>query len=272
MKKELSLLLSLGYFTISQSIILQAATAQVIPDGTTNTIVNVNGNDFTINQGDRAGGNLFHSFSDFSVPTDGSAFFNKAADIVNIFSRVTGGNISNIDGLLRANGAANLFLINPAGIIFGEGARLDIGGSFYGSTADSIVFSNGEFSASDLANPPLITINAPIGLNFRDNPGKIVNRSVANGVGLEVETGQSLALVGGNITLEGGILTAFEGNIELGSVVGNNIVNLEENSSGFDFQYDGITNFGNIEWLSQDSGVKCSVSYVLSHYTKWTFI
>ena len=93
MRQGLLLLLSLGLTTFSQGIFLIAANAQVTPDGTTNTKVDVSGNDFTINQGDRAGGNLFHSFGEFSVPTDGSAFFNNAADIINIFSRVTGGNL-----------------------------------------------------------------------------------------------------------------------------------------------------------------------------------
>ncbi|MGK7895379.1 MAG: filamentous hemagglutinin N-terminal domain-containing protein [Xenococcus sp. (in: cyanobacteria)] len=231
MKQRLLLLLSLGYCTLSQSLFLQAAKAQVTPDGTTNTTVDVSGNDFTIEQGNRAGGNLFHSFSDFSVPNGGSAFFNNAADIVNIFSRVTGGNISNIDGLLGANGTANLFLINPAGIIFGEGARLDIGGSFYGSTADSIVFSDGEFSASNLANPPLITINAPIGLNFRDNPGDIVNRSVADGVGLRVPHEEKIILVGGGLNLEGGRITAPGGKVDLGGLSAAGTVTFNDDSS-----------------------------------------
>ncbi|MEM9271809.1 MAG: filamentous hemagglutinin N-terminal domain-containing protein [Cyanobacteria bacterium P01_F01_bin.143] len=223
---SLSLLLSLSYCIFSQGIFLSSAArgadlfeiAQVIPDNTTNTTVDVNGSDFTINQGDRAGNNLFHSFNDFSVPTNGSAFFNNSADIVNIFSRVTGGNTSNIDGLLGANGTANLYLINPAGIIFGEGARLDIGGSFFGSTADSIIFDDGELSATDLANPPLITINAPIGLSFRDNPRDITNRSVADDIGLQVSLGKNITLVGGNINLEAGKLTAPSGIINLGGL------------------------------------------------------
>ncbi|MGK7895377.1 MAG: filamentous hemagglutinin N-terminal domain-containing protein [Xenococcus sp. (in: cyanobacteria)] len=235
MKQRLSLLLSLGYCSFIPGIFLNTAIAQVAPDGTTNTTVDVSGDDFTIEQGDRAGGNLFHSFSDFSVPNGGSAFFNNAVDVTNIFSRVTGGNISNIDGLLRANGAANLFLINPAGIIFGAGSRLDIGGSFLGSTADSILFPEGEFSALDPANPPLLTINAPIGLNLRDNPGDIVNRSdlrqtkivnqgtdsertVVTRIGLQVDPGNNITFVGGNIFLDDSGTTAPGGIINLGGL------------------------------------------------------
>ncbi len=270
MKQELSLLLSLGYCTLGQSIFLNPATAQITPDGTTSTTVDVSGNDFTIEQGDRAGGNLFHSFSDFSVSNGGSAFFNNAADIVNIFSRVTGGNISNIDGLLGANGTANLFLINPAGIIFGEGARLDLGGSFYGSTADSIVFSDGEFSATDLDNPPLLTINAPIGLNFRDNPGDITVRGDGQGArtttdlidtenALRVNESSTLGLVGGDLSLEGATLKTPGGRIELGSVAGNEQVSFTPIDEGLSLGYEGVENFGDIQ-LSQTATVDASGS------------
>ncbi|ELS02817.1 filamentous hemagglutinin family N-terminal domain [Xenococcus sp. PCC 7305] len=212
----------LGYF--SNRLILPSS-AQISPDGSTSTIVEADGNSFTINNGEQAANNLFHSFQAFSVPTRGEAFFNNDINITNIFSRVTGGNISNIDGLIRTNGAANLFLVNPAGIIFGENASLNIGGSFYSSTADSIVFDDGEFSAFDSAEPALLIINAPIGLNFRDNPTDIQ----VQGANLAVPSGRTLALIGGNININGGSLTAPGGQIELGSLTGTGTVNFVEN-------------------------------------------
>ena len=203
MKPKITGIIQSSCLLLSSSLFSLSAMAQVTTDGTTSTTVtSPDGSNFTINDGDRAGANLFHSFQDFSVPTNGSASFDNPVDIDNIFSRVTGGNLSNIDGLIRANSAANLFLINPVGIMFGDNARLDLGGSFLGSTADSLLFPEGEFSAVDLANPPVLTINAPIGLSFRDEPGKIVNQSVTNnGRGFKVSPGESITLVGGDINL-----------------------------------------------------------------------
>ena len=159
------------------SITVLPTQAQITPDNTLSTKVDSDGNVSEITGGQTRGDNLFHSFEEFSVPS-GEAFFNNASDISNIFSRVTGGNISNIDGLIRANGNASLFLINPNGIIFGENASLDIGGSFFSSTADGIVFADSEFRARDI-DSPLLTINAPIGVNLGANPGTIVNRSIS---------------------------------------------------------------------------------------------
>jgi filamentous hemagglutinin family protein len=157
-------LCTLGYLVATNN----PAFAQVTSDGTVNTEVNGDGDTAEITGGETRGDNLFHSFEDFSVETGNEAFFNNADTISNIFSRVTGGNVSDIDGA--------------------------IGGSFYGSSASSILFEDGEFSAADLENPPLLTINAPIGLGFRDQPGDIVNRSTAvDNAGLQVSPGELLA-------------------------------------------------------------------------------
>lgn len=201
--------------------------AQVTSDVTVDTQVNQNGNTAEITGGATRGDNLFHSFQDFSVGMGNEAFFNNADSIANIFSRVTGGNISNIDGLIRANGSANLFLINPVGILFGEGAGLSLGGSFYGSTADSILFQDGEFSATDLDNPPILTVNAPIGFSFRDNPGDISTDQSE----LIVNNGQSIFLLGGNLNFVGGVLGALDGRVELGGLTESGTVNINNNGS-----------------------------------------
>ncbi|MEL6927727.1 MAG: S-layer family protein [Cyanobacteria bacterium J06600_6] len=232
MKKTLLFLLKVSLYSVGLLGTSGVMTnAQITPDGTVNTQVNQNGNVAEITGGETRGDNLFHSFQDLSVETGNEAFFDNASAISNIFSRVTGGDVSSIDGLIRANGSANLFLINPAGILFGENASLDLGGSFYGSSASSMLFENGEFSAVDLDNPPLLTVNAPIGFSFRDNPGDIINRSTNNGVGLEINTGERITFVGGQIDFEGGRIRTSGGSIELGGISEAGTIALNEDGS-----------------------------------------
>ena len=227
------------------------AKAQVTPDNTVNTNVNQNGNVSEITGGQTAGNNLFHSFQDFSVPTGNEASFNNADTIENIFSRVTGGNVSNIDGLISASGSASLFLINPAGIIFGENASLNIGGSFIGSSADSILFPDDiSFSASDTQPEPILTINAPIGLGFRDNPGDIVNRSFADNFGLTVPTNKTIALIGGDVLFNSGSVLIPGGRIEIGSVAENSNISLFKVDKGWDVGYENVTDFENVDFVS----------------------
>jgi filamentous hemagglutinin family protein len=237
-------LCTFGYLYAIDNTVL----AQVTSDGTVNTQVTENGNTAEITEGETRGDNLFHSFEDFSVEAGNEAFFNNADSISNIFSRVTGGNVSDINGAIRANGSANLFLINPAGIIFGEGASLNIGGSFYGSSASSILFEDGEFSATDLDNPPLLTVNAPIGLGFRDQPGDIINRSTANGVGLQVFSGKTISLIGGDINFEGGKLFAPEGTINLAGLSTSGKVDLNADGS---FDFSQIEDRANVSLFNQ---------------------
>ena len=228
----------------------EKVSAQVVPDDSLNTQVNQNSGIAEITGGQTRGNNQFHSFQQFSLPSGNEAWFDNSNNIANIFSRVTGNNISNIDGLIRANSGANIYLINPAGIIFGENARLDIGGSFLASTADSILFPDGvEFSASDPQAQSLLTINAPIGLHLGDNPGQIINRSVADGfvenlefvrpkftieqtpIGLQVKSGKNLSLIGGEVKLENGNIYAPGGKVQLGGLEEAGIVSISENGS-----------------------------------------
>lgn len=244
------------------------AIAQITPDATlpNNSRVTTKDNIKTIEGGTQAGINLFHSFDQFSVPNGSTAYFNNAVDIQNIISRVTGKSISDINGTLRANGTAvNLFLINPNGIIFGPNASLNIGGSFLASTASSLNFADGtKFSATDPQTTLLLTISVPIGLQFGAKVAPIRNQSQASSstatnffkepVGLQVQTGNTLALVGGDVTLEGGSLTAAGGRIELGSVDSNSLVSLNSIKQGWVLGYEGVENFQNVLLIERTAG------------------
>ena len=253
----LTLILGLG--------LTEGAIAQVIPDSTVGTIVSpIN----LIDGGLRSGNNLFHSFSQFSIPTGGSAIFNNPIAIQNIFSRVTGTTQSSIDGLIKARGNASLFLMNPNGILFGSNAKLDIGGSFIGTTANSIKFADGvQFSASDVTPNPLLTVNVPIGLQMGRNtaairvtgPGHRLNNDnafapIANPnnttSGLRVNPGQTLSLIGGGIDLQGGILVAPSGHIELGSG-SNGSVEINVSSAAWRFDYRNVQQFADIRFSQQ---------------------
>src|SRR5688572_17095512 len=141
----------------------------ITSDGTLGTSVSNAGNAFTIGGGTSAGTNLFHSFGEFSVPTGGSATFTGPQNTTNILSRVTGGAPSTIDGLISSRAAmpnANFFLLNPAGVMFGPSASIDVGGTFHASSSDRIIFQNGEFSGTTSLSDVLLLSAPPQAFGF----------------------------------------------------------------------------------------------------------
>ncbi|MDJ0591157.1 MAG: S-layer family protein [Pleurocapsa sp. MO_226.B13] len=256
--------------------------AQIAPDdslGNESSVVNPNVSidGFPADQiegGAKRGSNLFHSFEEFNIGNEQRAFFANPAGIENIFSRVTGSNPSNILGTLGVNGEANLFLLNPNGIIFGSNAQLDLNGSFFGSTANSIKFADDtEFSATNPADPNLLTINIPIGLQYGQNPGSILVQGQGNELvfnpetgevleisrtgGLEVQPGQTLALAGGEVRLDGGSLRAESGQVELWSIDGEGLLSLSPRDLSWSLSGEGIDNFQDIS-LSQAAAIDTS--------------
>jgi filamentous hemagglutinin family protein len=207
-------------FTVS---IADSASGQITPDktlGTESSIIKSNVNDRGVSAALIEGGavrenNLFHSFLEFNVKAGQRVYFANPVQVENIISRVTGNNLSNILGTLGVSGNANLFLINPNGIIFGNNALLDIRGSFVASTANRITFPDGnEFSASNPQAPPLLDIKVPIGLQYgTQKPTAIINRG-------NLKVGKDLTLSGGTVTSSGQLL-APAGKVTIEGVFGN---------------------------------------------------
>jgi filamentous hemagglutinin family protein len=236
--------------------------AQITPDAslgaesstvTPNVSINGSAGD-RIDGGAIRGGNLFHSFEQFNVGEGQRVYFANPSGINNIFSRVTGRNLSNILGTLGVSGAANLFLLNPNGIIFGKNARLDVRGSFAASTASAIQFGDrGFFSAINPASLPLLNVNPSAFLFNQIASGRIENRSTAEIsrrperlFGLQVPENKSVLLLGGEILIDGGGLNAANGRIELAGVAGEGTIGLTVNGNTLSLSMPDSVARGNI--------------------------
>jgi filamentous hemagglutinin family protein len=181
--------------------------AQIVPDntlGAEGSVVTPNANiggipSDRIDGGATRGANLFHSFSDFNVGQGRGIYFANPAGIENILTRVTGNHASNILGRLGVLGGANLFLLNPNGIVFGQNASLDIQGSFVATTAERIQLGDsGYFSAAEPQKSSLFSVS-PGALFFdavANQPSSIINRG-------NLSTGKHLTLSAGNLDLQG---------------------------------------------------------------------
>ena len=202
------------------------ATQPIIPAGDgTGTNVTINGNSFDISGGTLSGDgfNLFHGFQEFGLDANQIANFLSNPQILNILSRVNGGNPSIIDGLIQVTGGnSNLYILNPAGIIFGSNASLNLPGDFTATTATAIEFGdNNLFHAFEPNNYDSL-IGNPRGFLFSEQGtiGTIVNFGE-----LDVSAGQSLTLTGSRV-LNQGSLQAPSGNIIIAAIPGEQLVRI----------------------------------------------
>lgn len=198
--------------------LVNTAQSGVTLDGTLGPAGTLPGPDFqiTADLGQQVGGNLFHSFGQFSIHTSESATFSGPNSISNIIGRVTGGEVSFIDGVLRSTiPGANLYLLNPSGVLFGEHATLDVPGSVHISTADYLRLSDGgRFDARTPANS-VLTVAPVAAFGFlSETPAPIT----MTGSFLQVPEGQTLSLIGGDLTLTNATLYAPAGRINVATV------------------------------------------------------
>lgn len=208
--------------------------AQIVTDGTVGPKVSLSGGEIKIDAdlGTRRGDNLFHSFEKFGIATGQTATFTGPGDIKNVISRVTGGEISNIDGTLASKvGQADLFFLNPAGVLFGPNARLEMPGSFHVSTAHELRFADGaRFSALDKGGSGL-TVAPPEAFGFLDRPAGRIGVDQSE---LWLPPGKTLSLVGGDLMIDGGRtgnVRTEDGVVHLVSAAGPGLVRIADGAT-----------------------------------------
>jgi filamentous hemagglutinin family protein len=220
----------------------QPSNRAPVADNTLGTQVSGTGNNFNITGGLSKGQMLFQSFTDFSVPTNGSANFSNPVGNRDIITRVTGTLFSDINGTINTNGA-NFFLINPNGIVFGNNARLNVGKSFVGSTASSLDLVDGSgrmmtFGANRSGDAPLLSVAPNVlfdvsRLNLGGGNGAITNYGTLQ----TPNTSQYIGLIGGNVTLDGssggGKIVAPGGRVDIGGLNSAGSVSVDNNGLVF---------------------------------------
>jgi filamentous hemagglutinin family protein len=199
-------------------LIIVNSPAEVILDGSFGSHDSLTGPQFDVRAelGKQVGHNLFHSFERFNLNAGEIATFSGPNDLENVISRVTGGTPSTLDGTIRSTiPQANMYFLNPAGIIFGESAKIDVPGAIHFSTADVLQLGEaGQFAATH-PQTSLLTTAAPTAFGFlSDSPHAIT----IQGSKLSVTQGNTLSLSGGDLELTQSQLQAEEGQINLTSI------------------------------------------------------
>ena len=164
------LLLRLASVLVGLSVSASLARAgQITVDGRLSPAKTLMGPSYTISAdlGKQIGGNLFHSFGVFSLSTGDSATFTGPNTVSNVVGRVTGGASSTIDGKITSQiPGANVFLVNPSGVVFGPNAKIDVPGSFHATTADYIKMADGARFQAKTPGGSTLTAAAPQAFGF----------------------------------------------------------------------------------------------------------
>jgi filamentous hemagglutinin family protein len=269
------------YFLIFLNLAFEkkAVGNNIVPDNTLSQPSSVNNlpNYDSISGGTTSGSSLFHSFLIFNIGK--GAYFNNPININNILVRVTGSSPSTMNGLLGVNGTANLFFMNPNGVIFGRNARLNLNGSFLVTTADSIKFNDYNFSSISPKDIPTIDIGIPQGLIFDksigsinvQNDGYAIYQS-SNSVSipptgsnlpdfnLAVKPGNNLTMVANGINFQGGVVNVIDSDITLVSIqqgevkLNNNLTIDPKNKDKIKFQDISLRNNSFISDITSSKG------------------
>ncbi len=269
MLKTKSCLAILTLFCLTGSLSVQAQTytpsnRAPVADTTLGTQVTASNNNFNITGGLTKGQTTFHSFTDFSVPTNGQANFTNPVGNRDIITRVTGNSFSDINGIVNTNGA-NFFLINPNGITFGTGAQLNVGRAFVGSTANGInlvdgggsTFTFGTNQSGDalLKVAPNVLFNVA-SLNIGTGSGAINNFGTLQ----TTNNSQYIGLIGGNVNVNGGKIVAPGGRVDIGGL--NTPGTVSVNSDGLVF--DSATSFRSDVTITNGSSVSVRANQTLN--------
>jgi filamentous hemagglutinin family protein len=226
--------------------------AEVVTDGSVGVKQSLSGQ-MIIPQdlGTTKGNNLFHSFKTFNISIDESATFTGSDNLKNVINRVTGGEVSKINGLLKSKvGQASFYFINPAGVTFGANSSVDVPAAFHVSTADKLKFANGsEFSAANPNPVSTLMVAEPASFGFVRTATHTGTISI-NGSQIALKPRQTLDLVANDISIkDNAVLKVPAGEIRIVAIQGGNSVSLERTADGnlpLPAQLPSLTNAGNI--------------------------
>ena len=231
----------------------------VVLDGTLGPAGPLQGPEFqiTADLGTILGSNLFHSFTKFNLGADQTAVFSGPVSVANIISRVTGGQASNIDGKLQSTiSGANFFFVNPAGVIFGPTAQMDVSGSFVVTTANEILLGqSGKFTVNADPDDGMLTSSPPSAFGFlTDQPASVT----INGARLRSQQeGQTISVVGGGMKIRGGRLEARGGGVNVISVASGGRVAYDADQHLPSLEADAPQQLGDVDILD---GAKVAIT------------